>query len=62
MINNIKYCSWEYATKGKYHKNLDPNWSFVPTYLKKINMLVFFQGNLDRTDTETNPVGKLPME
>lgn len=27
---------WEYAKSGDYHKHLDPNWSYTPTYLKKM--------------------------
>lgn len=26
---------WDYATRGDYHRNLDPNWSYTPTYLRK---------------------------
>lgn len=28
--------NWEYARIGEYHKNLDPNWSYTPTYLRKM--------------------------
>jgi len=27
------YRCWEYSKKGDYHKNLDPDWSYTPTYL-----------------------------
>lgn len=27
---------WLYATKGDYHRHLDPNWSYTPTYLRKM--------------------------
>ena len=30
------YRGWEYADKGDYHRNLDPNWSYTPTYLRKM--------------------------
>jgi 2-polyprenyl-3-methyl-5-hydroxy-6-metoxy-1,4-benzoquinol methylase len=30
------YRSWEYARQGDYHRNLDPNWSYTPTYLRKM--------------------------
>jgi SAM-dependent methyltransferase len=30
------YRSWEYAEKGDYHRDLDPNWSYTPTYLRKM--------------------------
>lgn len=26
---------WEYERIGDYHRNLDPNWSYTPTYLRK---------------------------
>ena len=31
-----KFRGWEYAKEGDYHKNLDPDWSYTPTYLKKM--------------------------
>jgi hypothetical protein len=27
---------WEYARKGDCHRNLDPNWSYTLTYLRKM--------------------------
>ena len=27
---------WEYARSGDYHRKLDPNWSYTPTYLRKM--------------------------
>lgn len=39
MNNNkqhVQYRGWEYKEKGDYHRNLDPNWSYTPTYLRKI--------------------------
>lgn len=30
------YRGWEYAKIGDYHRNLDPNWSYTPTYLCKM--------------------------
>ncbi len=27
---------WIYAEQGDFHRNLDPNWSFTPTYLRKM--------------------------
>jgi 2-polyprenyl-3-methyl-5-hydroxy-6-metoxy-1,4-benzoquinol methylase len=30
------YRGWEYARAGDYHCNLDPNWSYTPTYLRKM--------------------------
>lgn len=36
---NSRYCSWEYAKLGDYHRNLDPNWSYTPTYLRKMKFV-----------------------
>ncbi|MEJ2723826.1 MAG: methyltransferase domain-containing protein [Deltaproteobacteria bacterium] len=33
------YKGWEYAQKGDYHRNLDPNWSYTPTYLRKLHFV-----------------------
>jgi SAM-dependent methyltransferase len=30
---------WEYARIGDYHRNLDLNWSYAPTYLAKMRMI-----------------------
>jgi 2-polyprenyl-3-methyl-5-hydroxy-6-metoxy-1,4-benzoquinol methylase len=32
----MPYRGWEYLKRGDFHKNLDPNWSYTPTYLKKM--------------------------
>lgn len=34
--NSPEYRGWQYAKLGDYHRNLDPNWSYTPTYLKKM--------------------------
>ena len=31
-----EFRGWEYAKHGDYHRNLDPDWSYTPTYLKKM--------------------------
>jgi 2-polyprenyl-3-methyl-5-hydroxy-6-metoxy-1,4-benzoquinol methylase len=31
------YRDWEYARSGDYHRNPDPNWSYTPTYLRKMS-------------------------
>lgn len=31
------YRGWLYATQGDYHRNLDPDWSYTPTYLAKLD-------------------------
>jgi 2-polyprenyl-3-methyl-5-hydroxy-6-metoxy-1,4-benzoquinol methylase len=36
---------WEYADKGDYHRNLDPNWSYTPTYLRK---MAFVRGQIQK--------------
>lgn len=33
---------WEYARKGDYHRKLDPNWSYTPTYLRKMHYVRSF--------------------
>jgi SAM-dependent methyltransferase len=30
-----QYRGWEYARRGDYHRNIDPNWSYTPTYFRK---------------------------
>ena len=31
-----EFRGWVYAEQGEFHRNLDPNWSFTPTYLRKM--------------------------
>lgn len=45
MTDKAKYRNWEYATKGDYHKNLNPKWSYTPTYLRKMK---YVRGFLDK--------------
>jgi len=45
-MNKVRYRNWEYATKGDYHKFLDPNWSYTPTYLRKMKYIHNFLDNL----------------
>src|SRR5262245_43657035 len=40
--NKIPFRGWEYATKGDYHRNLDPTWSYAPTYLRKLKIVSEF--------------------
>lgn len=35
-MTETRFRGWEYAKRGDYHKNLDPNWPFAPTYYRKI--------------------------
>ena len=37
--------SWEYAKCGDYHRNLDANWSYTPTYLRK---MAFVRATIER--------------
>jgi 2-polyprenyl-3-methyl-5-hydroxy-6-metoxy-1,4-benzoquinol methylase len=52
MDNNQKakqgkpYRGWEYAKNGDYHRNLDLNWSYAPTYLRKMKEVRDFLNNL----------------
>lgn len=36
MKRSATYRGWEYGKKGDYHRNLDPDWSYTPTYLAKM--------------------------
>ena len=36
---NAQYRGWEYARIGDYHRNLDLNWSYAPTYLRKMRLV-----------------------
>jgi 2-polyprenyl-3-methyl-5-hydroxy-6-metoxy-1,4-benzoquinol methylase len=42
------YRGWEYIKKGDYHKNLDPNWAYTPTYLKKMKYVRNFLNKLPK--------------
>lgn len=39
---------WEYAVQGDYHRNLDPNWSYTPTYLRKREKVRQFMMSIDK--------------
>jgi 2-polyprenyl-3-methyl-5-hydroxy-6-metoxy-1,4-benzoquinol methylase len=43
---NKVFRSWEYEHHGDYHRNLDPNWSYTPTYLKKMAFVKKFIATL----------------
>lgn len=47
-MDNNNYRGWEYARSGDYHKNLDPNWSYTPTYLKKMRYVRNFVESLPK--------------
>ena len=36
MKRSVTYRGWEYGKKGDYHRKLDPDWSYTPTYLAKM--------------------------
>jgi len=47
-MNNVEqYRGWEYAQNGDYHRNLDPNWSYAPTYIRKVTLVREFVNHLD---------------
>lgn len=46
--NKNIYRGWEYAKKGDYHKNLDPDWQYIPTYLKKMYHIEKFLNKLPK--------------
>lgn len=37
--DKLLYRSWEYDRLGDYHRNLDLNWSYAPTYLRKLAVI-----------------------
>lgn len=39
VMTSQGYRGWEYTRIGDYHRNLDPNWSYTPTYLRKMAMI-----------------------
>ena len=41
---------WVYARAGDYHRHLDPNWSYTPTYLKKMHYVRRFLGGLPKDE------------
>lgn len=45
---NNRFRDWEYAVRGDYHKNLDPNWSYTPTYLRKMKYVRRFLDSLPK--------------
>lgn len=57
-LNNLKishseqagsvFRGWEYAKSGDYHRHLDPNWSYTPTYLKKMKYVRQFLEELPK--------------
>lgn len=40
------YRGWLYAERGDYHRDLDPDWSFTPTYLRKMKVVRAFVDRL----------------
>ncbi|NJN67368.1 MAG: class I SAM-dependent methyltransferase [Chloroflexaceae bacterium] len=43
-----RYRGWAYARGGDYHRNLNPNWSYAPTYLQKMAFVRKFIISLPR--------------
>lgn len=50
MKKEVCFRGWEYAKHGDYHQNLDPNWSFTLTYLKK---MAFVRRFIKESPTDT---------
>ena len=46
---SVRHVSWEYASKGDYHRNLDLNWSYAPTFLQKLKLVDEFVRDLPRS-------------
>ena len=44
--NGATFRGWEYAREGDYHKRMDPNWSYTPTYLSKMPYIRGFLSGL----------------
>ena len=44
--SQAEYRDWVYLEKGDYHKNLDLNWSYAPTYLQKVKLVRQFIDSL----------------
>ncbi len=39
----------EYSTRGEYHKHIDPNWSYYPIYIRKIEFVdSFIKNHMDK--------------
>lgn len=36
MKKKVYFRGWKYAKHGDYHRNLDPNWSYTPTYFRRM--------------------------
>jgi ubiquinone/menaquinone biosynthesis C-methylase UbiE len=48
-LNETAFRGWVYADKGDYHRNLDPNWSYAPTYLSKLKAAANFITTVPKT-------------
>lgn len=47
-IKRQQHRGWLYASKGDYHRKLDKNWSYTPTYLQKVTLVGEFIESLPR--------------
>ena len=45
---SANFREWEYARKGDYYRNLNPNWSYTPTYLRKMQHVRRFLSGLSK--------------
>ena len=48
MIDKPEHRGWECVRSGDYHRNLDPNWSYTPTYLQKVRQVSDFIHSFDK--------------
>lgn len=48
-VQKPDYRGWEYARIGDFHRNVDPNWSYTPTYLRKMEYIRRFVESLPPT-------------
>lgn len=44
--NDNNFRDWHYSNYGDYHRNLDLNWSYAPTYLRKREIIASFLSSL----------------
>lgn len=49
VTGRTPYRGWEYARVGDYHRNLDPNWSYTPTYIRKMAFIRRYIASLPQT-------------
>ena len=53
-MKELQIFAYESTRKGDYHRKLDPNWSYTPTYLRKMHHIRRFLSGLPK---ETRIIG-----